>query len=62
MLLDSIRSSKPISIAGMLALIYNQRAIIKAIFNNNADETLPKKILNIKEKKCLVLKRIVFIK
>ena len=49
MLLDSIRNSKPISIAGMLTLIYNQRAIIKAIFNNNADETLPKKILNIPE-------------
>ena len=49
MLLESIRNSKPISIEGMLTMIYNHRTIIKEIFNNNADETLPKKILNISE-------------
>lgn len=49
MLLESIGKNKPFSIKKMLEIISSEKHIIKAIFNNNADENLPKRILAIPE-------------
>lgn len=48
-LIDTIHNSLPISINGMLQIIYEERDKIKKIFLNNADEKLPKLIMTIPE-------------
>ena len=48
-LINTILNSLPISINGMLQIIYTERDKIKKIFLNNADEKLPKSIMSIPE-------------